>query len=185
MKNVKETTLFTSNGESIGLTMLDFWKYQYSNIFDLQENIAEFIVGKALGLTEPCNRNGWSLFDIFYRKTRIEIKETGYFYSWQKDGKISQQRTFGIAPSLGPNKVRERQNDIYVFCLNTGINEEESNPLEMDNWKFYVVPTSVINKECADEQKTISLSRVKKLAPLTKYGELKGVIDSYIDAKQL
>ena len=76
MKNVKETTLFTSNGESIGLTMLDFWKYQYSNIFDLQENIAEFIVGKALGLTEPCNRNGWSLFDIFYRKTRIEIKET-------------------------------------------------------------------------------------------------------------
>lgn len=185
MKNVKETTLFTSNGESIGLTMLDFWKYQYSNIFDLQENIAEFIVGKALGLTEPCNRNGWSLFDIFYRKTRIEIKETGYFYSWQKDGKISQQRTFGIAPALGPNKVRERQNDIYVFCLNTGTNEEESNPLEMDNWKFYVVPTSVINKECADEQKTISLSRVKKLAPLTKYGELKGVIDSYIDAKQL
>lgn len=49
MKNVKETTLFTSKGESIGLTMLDFWKYQYSNIFDLQEHIAEFIVGKALG----------------------------------------------------------------------------------------------------------------------------------------
>ena len=181
MKNVKETTLFTSNGESIGLTMLDFWKYQYSNIFDLQENIAEFIVGKALGLTEPCNRNGWSLYDIYYRDKRIEVKETGYFYSWQEDGKISQQRTFGIAPALGPNKVRERQNDIYVFCLNTGTNEEESNPLEMDNWKFYVVPTSVINKECADEQKTISLSRVRKLAPMTRYSELKGVVDSFID----
>lgn len=183
MKNVKETTLFTSKGESIGLTMLDFWKYQYSNIFDLQENIAEFIVGKALGLTEPCNRNGWSLFDIFYRKTRIEIKETGYFYSWQKDGKISQQRTFGIAPAYGKDKVKERQNDIYVFCLNTGTNEEESNPLEMDNWKFYVVPTSVINK-VAKNQKTISLGRVRKLAPLTRYSELKGVIDSFIDAKQ-
>ena len=183
MKNVKETTLFTSNGESIGLTMLDFWKYQYSNIFDLQENIAEFIVGKALGLTEPCNRNGWSLFDIFYRKTRIEIKETGYFYSWQKDGKISQQRTFGIAPAYGKDKVKERQNDIYVFCLNTGTNEEESNPLAMDNWEFYVVPTSVINK-VAENQKTISLGRVRKLAPLTRYSELKGVIDSFIDAKQ-
>ena len=55
--------------------MLDFWKYQYSNIFDLQENIAEFIVGKALGLTEPCNRNGWSLYDIDYRNKRIEVKE--------------------------------------------------------------------------------------------------------------
>lgn len=183
MKNVKETTLFTSNGESIGLTMLDFWKYQYSNIFDLQENIAEFIVGKALGLTEPCNRNGWSLYDIYYRDKRIEVKETGYFYSWQKDGKISQQRTFRIAPAYGKDKVKERQNDIYVFCLNTGTNEEESNPLEMDNWKFYVVPTSVIN-EVAKNQKTISLGRVSKLAPLTRYGELKGVIDSFIDAKQ-
>lgn len=181
MKNVKETTLFTSNGESIGLTMLDFWKYQYSNIFDLQENIAEFIVGKALGLTEPCNRNGWSLYDIYYRDKRIEVKETGYFYSWQEDGKISQQRTFGIAPAYGKDKVKERQNDIYVFCLNTGTNEEESNPLEMDNWEFYVVPTSVINK-VAKGQKTISLGRVGKLAPATRYSELKGIVDSFIEA---
>ena len=105
MEKVKETTLFTSHGESIGLSMLDFWKYQYSNIFDLQENIAEFIVGKALEFTEPCNRNGWPLYDIFYRNTRIEIKETGYYYSWQKNGKISQRRTFGISTAYGADKI--------------------------------------------------------------------------------
>ena len=181
MKNVNATTLFTSNGESIGLTMLDFWKYQYSNIFDLQESIAEFIVGKALEFTEPCNRNGWPLYDIFYRNTRIEIKETGYYYSWQKNGKISQQRTFGISTSYGEDKIKARQNDIYIFCLNTGTNAEESNPLEMDNWEFYVVPTSVINK-VAESQKTISLGRVIKLAPATRYSELKGIVDSFIEA---
>ena len=72
----------------------------------------------------------------------------------------------------------ERQNDIYVFCLNTGTNEEESYPLDMANWEFYVVPTSVINENCTHAQKSISLGKVRKLAPLTKYEELKNVIDS-------
>lgn len=181
MGKITETTLFTSNGEAIGLTMLDFWKYQYSNIFDLQENIAEFIVGKALGLNEPCNRDGWSLYDILYRSKRIEIKESGYYYSWQKNGKISNQRTFGVTSAYGEDNVKERQNDIYVFCLNTGITAAESNPLEMDNWEFFVVPTNVINQECPIEQKTLSLGRIRKLAPATRYCDLKRVIDSYID----
>ena len=48
------------DGKTLGITMLDFWKYQYSNIYDIQEYIAEFIVGKALGINEPCNRDGWT-----------------------------------------------------------------------------------------------------------------------------
>ena len=48
----------------------------------------------------------------------------------------------------------------------------------MANWEFYVVPTNVINDNCALEQKTISLGKVRKLAPLTRYEELKNVIDS-------
>lgn len=181
MEKINESTLFTGNGKSIGLTMLDFWKYQYSNIYDLQENIAEFIVGKALGLDKPCNRDGWSLFDILYRNKRIEVKETGYYYSWQKNGRISMQRTFGITSAYGDDNIKTRQNDIYVFCLNTGVNAEESNPLEMNNWEFYVVPTSVINRECTIDQKTISLGKVRKFAAITRYSELKQIIDSIID----
>jgi hypothetical protein len=48
----------------------------------------------------------------------------------------------------------------------------------MANWEFYVVPTNVINDNCAPEQKTISLGKVRKQAPLTRYEELKNVIDS-------
>lgn len=188
---ITEKTPFVSEGKSLGLTMLDFWRYQYSNIFDLQDSIAEFIVGKALGIDEPTNRDGWTLYDIDYKykdkkdPIRIEVKETGYYHSWQKkivNGRISRQRTFGIHRAYTEYKDSstklERQNDIYVFCLNTGINEEESNPLDMGNWEFYVVPTSIINEKCAPEQKTISLGKVKTLAPLTRYNDLKEIIDS-------
>jgi hypothetical protein len=54
-KKIFENTLFVNGNESLGMTMLDFWKYQYSNIFDMQEYIAEFIEGKALGIEEPMN----------------------------------------------------------------------------------------------------------------------------------
>ena len=92
------------------------------------------------------------------------------------------EKTFGIHPAYSTYKDSrtelKRQNDIYVFCLNTGINEEESNPLDMANWEFYVVPTATINEKCATSQKTISLGKVRKLAPLTRYHELKTIIDS-------
>ena len=185
MKKITENTPFVNGGESLGMTMLDFWKYQYSNIYDMQEYIAEFIVGKALGINEPMNRDGWTLWDIDYQGKRIEVKQTSYYHSWQEkiaNGKISQQRTFSITPAFTRYKDSttsyERQNDIYVFCLNTGNNEEDSYPLDMANWEFYVVPTSVINENCTPSQKSISLGKVRKLAPLTKYEELKNVIDS-------
>ena len=185
MKKITEHTPFVNCGESLGITMLDFWKYQYSNIYDMQEYIAEFIVGKALGINEPMNRDGWTLWDIDYQGKRIEVKQTSYYHSWQEkiaNGKISQQRTFSITPAFTRYKDSttsyERQNDIYVFCLNIGTNEEESYPLDMENWEFYVVPTSVINENCTPAQKSISLGKVRKLAPLTKYEELKNVIDS-------
>ena len=34
MKKITENTPFVNGGESLGMTMLDFWKYQYSNIYD-------------------------------------------------------------------------------------------------------------------------------------------------------
>lgn len=186
MNKITENTSFVNGDESLGITMLDFWKYQYSNIYDMQEYIAEFIVGKALGINEPMNRDGWTLWDINYRGKRIEVKETSYYHSWQEkiaQGRISQQRTFSITPAFTGYKDSttsyERQNDIYVFCLNTGNNEEDSYPIDMANWEFYVVPTRTINENCTPTQKSISLGKVRKLAPLTRFNELKNVIDTF------
>ena len=178
---------FTLGGEPIGLSILDFWRFQHSNIWDVQEEVAEFIVAKALGQNAPYNKNGWTLWDINYKGKRIEVKETGFYHSWRTDGKISQQRTFGITKAYSRYKDRQsefkRQNDIYVFCLITGETQETSNPLDLDNWRFWVVPTSTINRLCGDN-KSISLGRVKRTTGQENgvgYGQLRGEIDKTID----
>ena len=178
---------FTLEGNSAGFSVLDFWVFQHSNIWDVQEEIAEFIVAKALGQDMPYNKNGWTLWDMNYRGKRIEVKETGYYHSWRKDGKISQQRTFGITKAYSRYKDNtsefKRQNDIYVFCLILGETKEASNPLVLDNWRFWVVPTATINRLCGDN-KTISLGRVKTITGLKeglRYGELREAVDQMID----
>lgn len=179
MNDISGEQIFSYNKKSIGLSLKDFWQFQFSNIWDLQEHIAEFLVAKALGLDKPYNRSGWTPFDILYKGKRIEVKETGYFYSWQEDGKTSERRSFRINQTYNEKHIKERQNDIYVFCLNTGKTKEESNPLELEHWEFYIVPTMVINEKCGTN-KTISLERVRKFATCTSYENLRLEMDKHI-----
>lgn len=177
----------TSGGKPAGFTVLDFWRFQHSNVWDAQEEIAEFIVAKALGQDLPCNKNGWTLWDIDYRGRRIEVKESGYYHSWRTDGKVSPVRTFGITKAYTDYKdsssAFERQNDAYVFCLNTGFTKEESDPLELDHWRFWVVPTATINRHCGDNR-SISLGRIRTITGLkdgVPYCGLKAAVDAALD----
>ena len=174
---------FTISNQPVGFSVIDFWRFQFSNIWDIQDQIAEFIVAYALGQTEPYNKNGWTLWDINYKGRRVEVKETAYYHSWRSDGKVSKRRTFSINKAHSNYKVRtsesKRQNDIYVFCLNTGETREESNPLVLENWRFWVVPTENINRVCGNN-KSITLGRLQKLTGLMNgigYDELRVAVD--------
>lgn len=175
---------FTLQGRATDLTILEFWRWHFSEIYDLQSKFAEYIVGKALGLNEAQNVGDWTLYDMMYRGKRIEVKETSYFHAWQTDDEPkSQHRAFGITKAFDnyqdSSSQFRRQNDIYIFCLNTGETKTDSNPLELNNWQFYVVSTETINKECGDA-KTISLSRVEKLATKIEYSKLKNAVDDMV-----
>lgn len=171
---------FTDGGKSLGLTAINYWQYQFSNVWDAYEEVAEFMVGKALGMKKPTNKNGSTLFDIEYKGKRIEVKATAYYHSWRGDNEYSNVRTFSIAETVGQHNEREpipvRHNDAYVFCLNTGKTEKDADPFEMSHWEFYVVPTSTINNECGHNAK-ISLGRLKKITPPVSYCKLKESID--------
>ena len=180
---------FLFDGEALDFSFLDFWSFNYSNIYNLHGEIAEFVVAKALNVNETQNSAYWALWDITYRDKKIEVKATAYFHLWNSDGKVSNQRTFSIAMANGSydtpksgNKDFCRQNDIYVFCLNTGETKEKANPLNLNNWEFYIVPTSVINDKCGNN-KTISLGRIRNLGFSAKrYDEIKTEIDKIIDS---
>lgn len=170
---------FTQNGESIGLSVADFWSFQFSNILHDPDEIAEFLVAKALGQTKPYNKNSWTLFDILYRNKRIEVKQTAYYHPFNEPEKLSLVRRFGIQKVKGSDGKLRRENDVYVFCLLNGENEESAWPLEVSHWEFYVVPTLMINNTFGD-QKTVALSRVKELVSPVSYADLKDAIDSAI-----
>ena len=88
---------FTYNGQETDMTILEYWRWHYSEIFDLQDTIAEFIVAKALGMKEAYNVGSWTLYDIEYQGKRIEVKETSYMHAWQTDDEPkSKSRVFGI-----------------------------------------------------------------------------------------
>ena len=178
---------FELDGKPAGFLMHDFWQFKYSNIHFLKESIAEFLVAKALGFDKPHNSNWWTLYDIQYRDFRVEVKTTSYYHPWNIDGKVSTQRTFGITKANSSYEIFdsdnkfERQNDVYIFSLNKGNTAEDSNPLNLNNWDFYTIPTSVINMKCGN-QKTISLGRIRNLGYLPKrFDEIKSEVDRIID----
>lgn len=182
---------FLYQGKCLDFDYRDFWEFQYSNIYSLHGEIAEFIVARALGVNEAQNSEYWTLWDTTYRGKRIEVKATAYYHLWNTDGSISKQRTFGITKANGAYDAEKsgncdfcRQNDIYVFCLNLGSTKDSSYPLDLSNWEFYVVPTSFINENCRNN-KTISLGRIKSFGFSAKaYGELKSEIDNIINAME-
>lgn len=155
---------FTENGMGIGVSVLDFWRFSYSELnSDPRDDIAEYLVSLALDVTEPSNKADWTLFDIDYNGEPIEVKSTSYYQTWRKDGKTSENRTFSIRKATAPEESDPRRHSkIYVFCVLNGKTEEDSDPLKLENWDFFIVPTSVINEKCGNN-KTISLSRIRSM----------------------
>ena len=72
---------------------------------------------------------------------------------------------------------------MYVFCLLNGNTAAEANPLNLDNWDFYVVPTAVINEKCGNN-KTISLSRIKNMGyNAMNFLQIKDAVDSALSER--
>ena len=179
--------VFKQNGIELGFSVMDYWRFQFSNLVDNLGYVAEFLIAQALSKDEPDNCNGWTVYDVGYRGKRIEVKATSYWQSWKASHIISEQRNFSIRKTYldyqNNKSDKARQNDIYIFCLDKGRDEKSSNPMNLENWVFYVVPTKVIN-ELFGNQKVLSLKRLEKIE---KYGEgitydkIKENVDNIID----
>lgn len=186
MKKLDGSECFVAGNKSTDMTILDVWKYHFCNRFNMHEYFGEFLVAKALGVEESCNSVYWQLYDIDYSGKRIEVKTSSYYHAFKEHlhTNISERRVFGITKAYSSYKDKnssyERQNDIYVFCLNIGDTDVSSDPLNLNNWKFYIVPTEVINENCGDA-KTISLQRIEKLGfKGVDYFSIKEIINQII-----
>lgn len=167
---------FCSNGNTLPITMNDFWRWAYS---DLTNNInrsvlAEYIVASSLGITNiptEQTRTMWRPYDLLSKQGyKIEVKSAAYVQSW--DAKHPDNISFRIAPARLPDESGDykldaplqRNSDLYIFCIYKAMTKDES-PLNLDLWEFYVLPTTILNEK-KPTQKTITLPALMKLEPM-------------------
>ncbi|MBZ9628121.1 hypothetical protein LB450_08425 [Psychroflexus sp. CAK1W] len=174
---------FKHNNQQLDFNLSDFWSWNQS---DLVENrtrgiLAEFIVKKALQI-ESEGRVEWDNFDLITNTgKKIEIKSAAYIQTWEQ--KKFSNITFGIAETIGAKDspsfdgLKRRWTDFYVFCLLKHREQNTINPMDLNQWTFYVLETKTLENQLP-QQKTIRLNSLLKLNPIEcNYSELKNAID--------
>lgn len=179
---------FTLHGESARMTVLDYWAWSCSDLYDntMRGVMAEFLVSSSFnkGITSLNTqmRTNWLPYDVTSPTgRRIEVKSAAYIQSWTPEDVFSQIK-FDIGKKVawdGTTYASEpkRNCDLYVFCVFTAHTRDIS-VLNLDYWDFYVLPTSVLNEKLPD-QKSIVLSSLLKLEPVkTDFAGLAEIIET-------
>jgi hypothetical protein len=140
---------FRSNDADMDFKLKDFWKWSVSDIVSnaTRGRLAEFIVAKALGITTDVARDEWESFDLKTKEgKRIQVKSSAYVQGWKQKqfstisfsikAKRSWDADSGILAATPAHQA-----DVYIFALLTPQEEPPIDPLNINQWKFYVWST--------------------------------------------
>lgn len=155
-------------------------EWAFGNLLDNANRgkVAEFMVAKALGVAKG-QRQEWDYADIFFEGRAIEVKSSAYLQVWKqnKPSKI----IFDIAPrkqkwDAKTNTYEDlvpprRLADLYVFCVFEETDPQQADPLNTEQWSFYVVPTLELNDQLSG-QKKVGLKRITGFGQAGTYEDL-------------
>ncbi len=168
---------FHAGGDNLSFDLLSFWQWACSDICGnvLRGLIAEYLVARSVG-GDGGVRTEWDAYDVITPQgLKIEVKTSAYLQTWRQE-KLSAI-SFDIAPKRGWDAATNtmaarasRSADVYVFAVHIHQDKATLDPLDVDQWEFYVLPTTVL-EEKVPQQKTIALSSLLKLGPQKIYFE--------------
>lgn len=174
-------------GEETGHKLLDFWQWSASDLISNATRgiFAEFIVAAALDIDRTNIRDEWSGYDLVSPEgIKIEVKSSSYLQSWFQTNiskilfSIKQANQFDILTNTF-TKIPTRPADIYVFCLLKHTNQATLNPLNLEQWEFYVLSTNTINNYKRSKS-SITLKSLQNLSKPVTYDLLKyTIIEQY------
>src|SRR5690606_17504853 len=153
IKNGDEPLLCQNN--RLPITIKDFWAWSASDIMSntTRSRFAEFIVATATNVDLGIPRQEWESYDLLTTEgIKIEVKSSAYIQAWHQ--KKLSTITFSIKPARYWNSlngeqesIAKRHADIYVMCLLKNIDQNTINPLDMDQWDFYVLSKQELRSE--------------------------------------
>lgn len=175
----------TFEEKTVNYTLLDFWRWSVSDILSnaTRGRFAEFIVGTALGIDPLDLRDEWDAYDLSTKNgIKIEVKSAAYIQSWNQ--KALSKISFSIKKARfwdAANNIRKgepaRHADVYVMCHLKHLDKNTIDPLKLEQWDFYVVPTFMLNNY-PRSQTSITLKSLNKLVHPINYSQLKNEIEN-------
>jgi hypothetical protein len=173
------------NDKILDFSLLDFWRWSVSDILSnaTRGRFAEFIVATAVNIDIKQVRDEWGAFDLTTPNgIKIEVKSAAYVQSWFQ--RMLSTISFSTKAALywdsktnKQSKVAQRSADIYVFCLLHHDNKPTCDPLNLNQWEFYVLSTQELNNY-KRSQHSISLKSLQKLTNPITYEHLSKEIKS-------
>lgn len=178
------TERFTDDEGRDVASVLDFWRWSSSDLVgnSLRGVLAEFLVGRALGVDPRSVRVEWDAWDlVLVDGTTVEVKSASYWQSW-KHSRPSAIR-FNVAEHQSWNaeantfdEEKGRPADVYVFCVLGCRDNPKVDPLDLSEWDFHVVSVATID-DVVGNQKSIGLGQlISRLAP--RHASFAGLADA-------
>ncbi|UCE99369.1 MAG: hypothetical protein JSV82_09450 [Planctomycetota bacterium] len=179
---------FIQSGSVSSIKLLDFWAWAYSDCINNTTRgiLAEFLVAMALGIDLHKPRDAWAKFDLVYRDKGIEVKSASYHQRWH------QEKMSNISFTIPATKAWEeetgfldteakRQAFIYVLCLLSEKTRALVNPLDIDQWVFWVIPTRFFNERKRSQHSITYSSLIKEVGQPVTFAEIRPKVDYLID----
>lgn len=134
-------------------------------------------------------RDEWDAFDLKTKDgIKIEVKSAAYIQSWNQ--RNFSTISFSIKPArcweAEPKRQRgepKRHADVYVFCLLKHKDQKTIDPLKMEQWDFYVLPTYRLDVY-ERSQSSITINSLCKLTKPIGYSDLKPVIEESFEEQK-
>ena len=160
-----------AGANSLGVSVLDFWQWSASDLLSnaTRGRFAEFVVANALNVPTNGVRDEWSAFDLLTPEgIRVEVKSAAYIQAWhqRKPSNIifSVPKTRAWSAETNSQEIEaRRQAQVYVFALLAHTNQETIDPLDVDQWQFFVLPTAILDARTRS-QHSITLPTLHQLS---------------------
>lgn len=177
---------FHAHGKELGFDLLSFWQWSTSDLISnvSRGRLAEYLVARALGLASDGLRDEWAAFDLLTPSgVKVEVKSAAYIQSWR-------QRALSPVSFLVPKTLAwdadtnvqareaQRQADVYVFALLAHIDKATIDPLDLGQWRFYALPTSVLDARTRSQHSITQRSLETLAGPPVGYSRIKEAVES-------
>ena len=167
------------DGQPSGFQLLDFWRWSVSDLLSnaTRGRLAEFIVATAAGIDFTKVRDEWGPFDLTTTTgIKVEVKSAAYLQTWFQRGpslisfSTKAARHWNSATNQQAS-LAARHADVYVFCLLHHEDKQTINPLDLNQWQFYVLATAELNSYTRS-QHSMTLKSLQKLAEPLSYNQM-------------